>query len=221
MLSCMLHAELYVAFMQLLIERLLRHVGSGGKGAPLNGRVICTQPRRISATSVAERVAAEQNCAVGESVGYQVGRNPAPFKPTMLCQRTTQCSAAVLQIQRLKTVRLCTARPPHGPERHCERHVRRLPPGLCRACATRRWTAGSGCDGALAACAVQCAALYSNGQVRFEHRVSAATVLLCASAHARQRLRLQQKATPPGTGAAVATGSGCLGAQYTPPGNLQ
>ena len=97
----MLHAALHVACTQLLIERLLRHVGSGGEGAPLSGRVICTQPRRISATSVAERVAAEQNCAVGESVGYQVGRNPAPFKPTMLCQRTTQCSAAVLQPQEI------------------------------------------------------------------------------------------------------------------------
>ena len=34
--------------------------------------VICTQPRRISAMSVAERVSAERIDKIGESVGYQV-----------------------------------------------------------------------------------------------------------------------------------------------------
>ena len=37
------------------------------RGAPC--RVICTQPRRISAISVAERVAAERGEGVGENVG--------------------------------------------------------------------------------------------------------------------------------------------------------
>ena len=36
------------------------------------GRVGCTQPRRIAATSVAARVAEELGCNVGEQVGYQV-----------------------------------------------------------------------------------------------------------------------------------------------------
>mmetsp|Transcript_4761 Transcript_4761/g.11570 ORF Transcript_4761/g.11570 Transcript_4761/m.11570 type:complete len:1162 (+) Transcript_4761:43-3528(+) len=36
------------------------------------GRVICTQPRRISATSVAERVAQERGESLGDTVGYQI-----------------------------------------------------------------------------------------------------------------------------------------------------
>lgn len=35
-------------------------------------RICCTQPRRISAFSVAARVAAERNEKLGESVGYQI-----------------------------------------------------------------------------------------------------------------------------------------------------
>lgn len=34
--------------------------------------VLCTQPRRIAAISVAERVAQERGQAVGHEVGYQV-----------------------------------------------------------------------------------------------------------------------------------------------------
>lgn len=34
--------------------------------------IICTQPRRISAISVAERVADERNEPLGQSVGYQI-----------------------------------------------------------------------------------------------------------------------------------------------------
>lgn len=41
--------------------------GNGGKC-----NVICTQPRRIAAMSVAQRVANERNESLGESVGYQV-----------------------------------------------------------------------------------------------------------------------------------------------------
>ncbi|GJP43303.1 hypothetical protein CLOM_g2784 [Closterium sp. NIES-68] len=35
-------------------------------------RVLCTQPRRISATSVAERIAAERGETIGQTVGYQI-----------------------------------------------------------------------------------------------------------------------------------------------------
>lgn len=36
-------------------------------------RILCTQPRRISATSVAERVACERDEEIGTvSVGYQI-----------------------------------------------------------------------------------------------------------------------------------------------------
>ena len=35
-------------------------------------RVFCTQPRRISALTVAERVAAERGEKIGQTVGYQI-----------------------------------------------------------------------------------------------------------------------------------------------------
>lgn len=41
-----------------------------GRGSDCN--IICTQPRRISAMSVAARVAAERGDALGQSVGYQI-----------------------------------------------------------------------------------------------------------------------------------------------------
>lgn len=41
-----------------------------GQGAMCN--MICTQPRRISAVSVAERVAAERCERIGDTVGYQI-----------------------------------------------------------------------------------------------------------------------------------------------------
>ena len=42
-------------------------------GWTTNGKqVACTQPRRIAATSVAERVAEEKNCRLGGEVGYLI-----------------------------------------------------------------------------------------------------------------------------------------------------
>ena len=35
-------------------------------------RIFCTQPRRISALSVAERVATERGEKIGQTVGYQI-----------------------------------------------------------------------------------------------------------------------------------------------------
>lgn len=35
-------------------------------------RVVCTQPRRVAARSVAERVAAERGCSIGSEVGYAI-----------------------------------------------------------------------------------------------------------------------------------------------------
>ena len=35
-------------------------------------RIFCTQPRRISAVSVAERVAQERGEKIGQTVGYQI-----------------------------------------------------------------------------------------------------------------------------------------------------
>ena len=35
-------------------------------------RIFCTQPRRISALTIAERVAAERGEKIGQTVGYQI-----------------------------------------------------------------------------------------------------------------------------------------------------
>ena len=49
-----------------------------GEGAKCN--IVCTQPRRIAAISVAERVASERGEKVGDSVGYQVRFESKPPK---------------------------------------------------------------------------------------------------------------------------------------------
>lgn len=36
------------------------------------GCVVCTQPRRVAAVTIAERVAAERGCALGTEVGYSI-----------------------------------------------------------------------------------------------------------------------------------------------------
>lgn len=53
---------------------LLEEHVKGGKGAECN--ILVTQPRRISAVSVAHRVAHEMGPALKHSVGYQVGTLP-------------------------------------------------------------------------------------------------------------------------------------------------
>lgn len=35
-------------------------------------RIICTQPRRLAATSIATRISQERNDSLGKSVGYQI-----------------------------------------------------------------------------------------------------------------------------------------------------
>ncbi|KAJ1021076.1 hypothetical protein NDA16_003862 [Ustilago loliicola] len=50
-----------------------------GKGAKCN--IICTQPRRIAAISVAERVAKERGEKLGQTVGYQVRFEAKPPQP--------------------------------------------------------------------------------------------------------------------------------------------
>lgn len=49
----------------LLDDRIAKEQGSGY-------HIVCTQPRRISAITVAERVAYERNESLGQSVGYQI-----------------------------------------------------------------------------------------------------------------------------------------------------
>ncbi|KAG8388002.1 hypothetical protein BUALT_Bualt02G0079800 [Buddleja alternifolia] len=57
------------------------------RGAACN--IICTQPRRISAMAVAERVAAERGEKIGESVGYKVRLEGMKGKDTRLLFCTT------------------------------------------------------------------------------------------------------------------------------------
>lgn len=57
-----------------------------GQGAKCN--IICTQPRRLAAISVASRVAAERGQRVGENVGYQVrfeAKLPQPHGSITFC----------------------------------------------------------------------------------------------------------------------------------------
>lgn len=56
-------------------------------GRPMS--VVCTQPRRIAAISVAERVAAERCQKIGESVGYQVKLDTKKSSSTRLLFCTT------------------------------------------------------------------------------------------------------------------------------------
>ena len=47
---------------------LLEEAWGAGRGA----RIMCTQPRRISAVSVAERIAQERGEPIGENIGYTI-----------------------------------------------------------------------------------------------------------------------------------------------------
>lgn len=52
-------------------------------------RIICTQPRRLAATSIAERVAQERMEKVGNVVGYQIRMNSCVSKKTNLIYTTS------------------------------------------------------------------------------------------------------------------------------------
>lgn len=54
---------------------LLNQAVDDGMGSAVN--IICTQPRRIAATSVARRVAAERGQEVGQTVGYHIRHDAA------------------------------------------------------------------------------------------------------------------------------------------------
>lgn len=70
-----------------LPQYILESEIDAGRGATCN--IICTQPRRISAVSVAERVAAERGETIGESVGYQVRLEGMRSQQTQLLFCTT------------------------------------------------------------------------------------------------------------------------------------
>ena len=58
-----------------------------GNGGRLN--IICTQPRRLAAIGVAERVAQEQCCPLGDTIGYQIRMDSKRSKKTRLTFVTT------------------------------------------------------------------------------------------------------------------------------------
>lgn len=60
---------------QMLLDEHIRR----GEGSTCN--IICTQPRRLAAISVADRVAKERGEKLGDSVGYQVRFEAQPPKP--------------------------------------------------------------------------------------------------------------------------------------------
>ncbi|XP_039291006.1 3'-5' RNA helicase YTHDC2 [Nilaparvata lugens] len=66
-------------------------------------RIICSQPRRIAATAMGERVAAERNCKVGSEVGYQIRHESLTNARTVLTYitngillRTLMCGDSTL-----------------------------------------------------------------------------------------------------------------------------
>ncbi|KAL3685906.1 hypothetical protein R1sor_003928 [Riccia sorocarpa] len=65
-----------------LPQYILESEIAAGRGSDC--RIICTQPRRISAVSVAERVAAERGEEIGDTVGYQVRLDGQRSKDTRL-----------------------------------------------------------------------------------------------------------------------------------------
>lgn len=67
---------------QLILDDYIRR----DEGALCN--IVCTQPRRIAAMSVAQRVAAERDQRIGDNVGYQVrfdSKLPAPHGSITFC----------------------------------------------------------------------------------------------------------------------------------------
>ncbi|CAI5457982.1 unnamed protein product [Closterium sp. Yama58-4] len=70
-----------------LPQYLLEDAVESGEGA--QSSIICTQPRRISAVAVAERVAAERGESIGQSVGYQVRLEARRSRATHLLFCTT------------------------------------------------------------------------------------------------------------------------------------
>lgn len=66
--------------------------------AGVDASIVCTQPRRISAIGVAERVAAERGASVGGEVGYQIKLEKRCSADTRLMFCTTGILLRRLQV---------------------------------------------------------------------------------------------------------------------------
>jgi HrpA-like RNA helicase len=62
-----------------------------------NVNIICTQPRRISAISLAERVSSERNDRIGNIVGYSIRGESKSSKNTRLLFCTTGVLLRMIQ----------------------------------------------------------------------------------------------------------------------------
>ena len=52
--------------------QLVQYLADEFHGKNQDGCIVCTQPRRVAAVTIAQRVAAERGCAIGEEVGYSI-----------------------------------------------------------------------------------------------------------------------------------------------------
>ena len=77
---------------QLVLEDMIQK----NKGSEAN--IIVTQPRRISAIGVAERIAAELGEKVGETCGYSIKLEKKCSRATRICLCTTGILLRRLQV---------------------------------------------------------------------------------------------------------------------------
>merc|ERR1719188_857574 len=76
---------------QYILDEWLQNAKKGkhGNAPAAHCNIVCTQPRRISAIGVAERVAAERNERAGNTVGYQIRLETKSSSSTRLLFCTT------------------------------------------------------------------------------------------------------------------------------------
>lgn len=74
-----------------LPQYLLEAIESGTEQAAITGMIGVTQPRRMAAISVANRVSCEQHCTVGHRVGYQVRFDDCTTPDTKIKYMTDGC----------------------------------------------------------------------------------------------------------------------------------
>ncbi|RIY20862.1 ATP-dependent RNA helicase HrpA, partial [Gardnerella vaginalis] len=76
------------------IPKMALELGRGGRGK----QIVHTQPRRLAARTVAERIASEMGVKLGEEIGYQVRFNDESSSKTKL--RIVTDGILLAQIQR-------------------------------------------------------------------------------------------------------------------------
>ncbi|EPY49737.1 ATP-dependent RNA helicase Ucp1 [Schizosaccharomyces cryophilus OY26] len=86
-----------------VVQFILDHFLSEGRGNVAN--VVCTQPRRISAISLAERVSFERTTALGSEVGYSVHGDKCISQETLLEFCTTGLLLRRIQLHGLAYLR--------------------------------------------------------------------------------------------------------------------